>query len=287
MKLWSIEGNRQHLDGGSMFGSAPRTLWEKWIKPDARHRVELACRCLLAENLNNKTVLFEAGMGAFLEPRLADRFGLTETKHRLLLSLQEAGYTHEDIDVVVLSHLHFDHIGGLFSQYHSGKSMELLFPNATFIISADAWDTAKNPHLRDKPSFIKEQVELLEKSGRVALIDGEHHDLLGPDVKFYYSNGHTRGLLISEIGGRDGIAFAADLIPGTIWVHLPLTMGYDRFPEQVIDEKLEFMQTMIDRNVRLFYTHDPEFAVSDISRDANGKFVASNKKPVIAALTLQ
>ena len=76
MKLWSILGNSQRLDGGAMFGNAPRAMWQKWSPPDELNRIELACRALLATPVNGKTVLFEAGTGAFFEPKLRDRFGV-------------------------------------------------------------------------------------------------------------------------------------------------------------------------------------------------------------------
>ena len=102
MKLWSLLGNSQKLDGGAMFGNAPRALWEKWSPPDAENRIELACRALLATPLNGKAVLFETGIGAFFEPKLRERYGVQEARHVLLESLQKAGFTHADIDVVVL-----------------------------------------------------------------------------------------------------------------------------------------------------------------------------------------
>ena len=111
MKLWSILGNSQRLDGGAMFGNAPRAMWSNWSPPDELNRIELSCRALLARPLNGKTVLFEAGIGAFFEPRLRERYGVVEERHVLLDSLAEAGVSHEDIEVVVLSHLHFDHAG--------------------------------------------------------------------------------------------------------------------------------------------------------------------------------
>ena len=106
-RLYSMEGNRQKLDGGSMFGNAPRALWERWAPTDDRHRIELACRCLLIRE-PDRLILLEAGIGAFFEPKLKDRFGVQEDHHVLLQSLAAVGVSHTDIDVVVLSHLHFE-----------------------------------------------------------------------------------------------------------------------------------------------------------------------------------
>ena len=142
MKLWSIIGNSQRLDGGAMFGNVPRPMWEQWVAPDEGNRIPLACRALLADGLAGKRVLFETGIGAFFEPKLRQRFGVVEERHVLLDSLVQAGFSHEDIDVVVLSHLHFDHAGGLLSGWQDGMQASLLFPNATYLVSAACWDRA-------------------------------------------------------------------------------------------------------------------------------------------------
>jgi hypothetical protein len=94
MKLWSIRGNSQRLDGGAMFGNAPRAMWEKWIVPDADNRIPLACRALLAQDLDGKNVLFETGIGAFFEPKLRERYGVVEDRHVLLDSLRAAAVGH-------------------------------------------------------------------------------------------------------------------------------------------------------------------------------------------------
>ncbi len=279
MRLTSIHGNSQRLDGGAMFGNAPKPLWTRWVQPDDRNRIPLACRALLVRD-GDRNVLLEAGIGCFFAPKLKDRFGVVEDGHVLLDNLAAEGLSHEDIDVVVLSHLHFDHAGGLLSPYDPDGPSRLLFPNATFVVGDTAWERAQNPHFRDRASFLPDLNAQLAASGRLEVVAGDTSPTLGDGYRFHRSDGHTPGLLLTELAMPEGpIVFAGDLIPGTPWVHLPITMGYDRFPELLIEEKRTLLTDLFARGGRLFYTHDAEVALSGVAQDERGRFRAVDPLP--------
>ena len=277
MKITSLESNRQLLDGGAMFGNAPRAVWEKWIAPDERHRIPLACRCFLVE-FDDQKVLLETGIGAFFEPKLADRFGVQEPEQHLLLkNLNAAGVKEEDITMVILSHLHFDHAGGLLPSYSDIESngMRLLFPNARYVTSQQNWERAQDPHSRDRASFLPELNQLLKDSGRMELIDENTPDaLFGGKITFRFSNGHTPGQMHTVVRGDNGSAiFCGDLIPGQAWVHVPITMGYDRFPEQLINEKSSLYEDSVPGKWIHLFTHDPYVSAATVTKNEKQRFV--------------
>ncbi len=259
-----------------MFGNAPKAVWSRWVEPDEKNRIPLACRGLLVQEADGRLILFETGIGVFFEPKLRDRFGVVEAEHMLLENLERAGFSHEDIDVVVLSHLHFDHAGGLLTPWADGDPLSLCFPKAQFVVSTEAWARAQAPHPRDRASFIPELQTLLSASGRLHLVDGEHTQCLGQDYTFHYSHGHTPGLMLTEIKGAQGrVFFCGDLIPGAPWVHLPITMGYDRFPELLIDEKRALLGSLAQRGTALFFTHDAKVALGRFDTDDRGRYTVT------------
>lgn len=283
--LSSVLGNGQRLDGGAMFGNVPKAMWEKWIPPDDQNRIPLACRCLVVRDAG-RVILLEAGIGAFFEPPLRQRYGVVEPQHVLLDSLKAIGIAPEDVDVVVLSHLHFDHAGGVLAAWHEHHAPALVFPNATFVVGAEAWQRAIQPHARDRASFIPGLTDLLTDSGRLSLATGDRSDVLGEDFVFHRSSGHTPGLLLTEIAMPDGpVLFAADLIPGKAWVHLPITMGYDRYPEMLIDEKATLLGDLLERRGRLFFTHDPVIAMGTVAKDAKGRFSIVDERTELIDVT--
>jgi glyoxylase-like metal-dependent hydrolase (beta-lactamase superfamily II) len=275
MKIFSVEGNTQKLDGGAMFGNCPKAVWQKWATPDEKNRITLACRALLVRE-DDRNVLCEAGIGAFFEPKLRERFGVQEDRHVLVESLAKLGVAPADVHVVVLSHLHFDHAGGLLEPWREGAQSRLVFPNASYVVSEGAWSRAQHPHPRDRASFIPELQGLLEATGRLEIVRGDRSATLGDAYSFTYSEGHTPGLMLTRVeGSSEGpVTFLGDLVPGAAWVHLPITMGYDRYPELLIDEKKALLERVRAENGWAFFTHDPEVAAARIARSADGRYAA-------------
>lgn len=281
--IYSLEGNHQRLDGGAMFGNAPRAVWEKWAPPDSVGRIDLACRALLIEH-SGKRILCETGIGAFFEPKMAERFGVQNPeRHMLIESLKANDIDPDSIDYLILSHLHFDHAGGILPTYkeiQNGNS-QLLFSKAQYVVGREAWERALHPHFRDKASFIPGLTDKLEKSGRLVIVEEDINTLegtLSDRLFFRRSFGHTPGQLhVGFRGDRKTVFFCGDLIPGRSWVHVPITMGYDRYPELLIDEKSELYSIADAENWLLFFTHDVDTAAAEIALNAQGKYVPTHE----------
>jgi glyoxylase-like metal-dependent hydrolase (beta-lactamase superfamily II) len=283
MRLDSVEGNTQRLDGGAMYGNCPKAVWTRWSPPDPENRITLACRSLLCREDSGRTILFEAGIGAFFEPELRARFGVQEQEHVLLRELAALGVAPEDIDVIVLSHLHFDHVGGILRPWSPDRGLQLAFPRAHYVVGADAWARAERPHPRDRASFIPGLSDLLTATGRLERVEGPRSARLGDAYTFTFSQGHTPGLMLTRIEGAAAgpITFMGDLIPGVPWVHLPITMGYDRYPELLIDEKAALLAAIAEGDEWVFFTHDPQIAAAKVHRDERGRYSAAQAQATL------
>ncbi len=272
VQIFSVSSNDYKLDGGAMFGNAPKPVWQKWIPADEQNRLSLATRALLVKT-SRETMLFETGIGAYMEPGLRERYGVHQAEHMLLKSLAEKGISQEDVTRIFVSHLHFDHAGGLLSAWQEDREPRLLFPNARYYLSEPAWERGTHPHPRDRASFIPALHPQLEQSGRLNMVKkGGVMSFDDLELRFIQSDGHTPGLLCADLrypGGR--LVFPTDLIPGRAWVHLPISMGYDRYPELLIDEKKALLTSLAEDNGWIVYVHDPDFAASKVKFDDGHK----------------
>ncbi len=255
MKLGDIEfhiicAGHVMLDGGAMFGVIPRTLWEKKIAPDARNRITLAMNCLLI-HAGGKRILVETGAGDKWDPKLRDIYAIEPS--RLIDGLREYDLRPEDIDIVVNTHLHFDHCGGNTFE-EKGKVLPV-FPNARYVVQRGEFDHGKNPNERDRASYFDENYVPLESAGMLSLIEGDH--TIEPGVELIVVPGHTAHMLCVRLtgGGRTAFFFA-DLIPTTAHLPLPWIMGYDLYPMTTLENKKRWVPQVIREGWLALFGHD-------------------------------
>ena len=254
------------LDGGAMFGSVPKPLWERRTAPDEKNRISLATRPLLVRTPTHN-VLIDAGIGGKMSDKDVHIYGI-DRRPGLEASLAErAGLTVDDIDTVIASHLHFDHAGG-FTTPRDGRLVPT-FPRATYYIRRAEWEDATHPHERNRASYLPENFVPLQEAGVIRFMD-EDGDVL-PGISVRRTGGHTmhHQLIRIESGGRTGV-FTADLMPTAAHVDIPWIMGYDLYPMDTLLYKKQFVPEAIAGQYVIFFEHDPVMAAGVI-RDQGGK----------------
>jgi methylmalonyl-CoA epimerase len=265
------------LDGGAMFGSVPRSLWEKKTVPDERNRITLAMRPLIVRGA--RTMIIDAGLGDKESGKFCDLYRVERERH-LDHALADAGLTVDDIDIVVASHLHFDHAGGFTMRDANGR-LRPRFPRAQYIVRRGEWDDATHPHERNRASYLADNFVPLADAGVLQLVDDDQ--TIMPGVRVRLARGHTahHQIVVIESGGRSA-AFVADLMPTT--AHLPdaWIMGYDLYPMDTLASKKAFAKEALEREMLVFFEHDPTVAAAYI-RQRDGKRVAEAATPTSGA----
>jgi glyoxylase-like metal-dependent hydrolase (beta-lactamase superfamily II) len=254
MKLHTIDTGFFKLDGGAMFGVVPKTIWNKLNPADENNMCTWAMRCLLVES-GNRLILIDNGIGDKQEPKFFSHYYL-HGDDSLSKSLRKLGYTEHDITDVFLTHLHFDHCGGSLKWNSDRTSFELCFPNATYWSHADHWQWATVPNVREKASFLKENILPLKETGHLKFM--EENTSLIPGFDFIRVDGHTDAMMLPVINtGKETIAYCADLLPSAAHVPIPYVMGYDTRPLITLEEKSTFLDKACQDGWTLFFEHDP------------------------------
>ena len=252
LELTSLHDGFIRLDGGSMFGVVPKPLWAAKAPPDERNRITLAMRPLLIRGA--RTMLVDAGLGDKQDEKFLDMYGVDRGRH-LDHSLEEAGVAPDDIDLVLATHLHFDHAGGFTMRDAAGR-VRPRFPRARYVVRRGEWEDAMHPHERNRASYLADNFAPLAAAGVLELVDDDQ--FIMPGVRVRRTGGHTmhHQMVLIESGGRQA-AFVADLMPTV--AHLPEAwiMGYDLYPMDTLGAKKAFLHDAVERRTLVLLEHDP------------------------------
>lgn len=266
-EIYGLRDGFFFLDGGAMFGVVPKTLWEKKFPADKKNRIKLALNSILIKTAK-ELILVETGIGGDLDPKFYDYYSV-ERKPGLVLSLEKLGYQAEDIDLVVNTHLHFDHCGGNTSRNEKGEDAPT-FPKARYIIQKGEWEYALHPSERDKASYLKQNFLPLEKHGLLQLVDGNKE--ISEGVEVIVVPGHTsRHQCLKVSTGGKVFFFLGDLVPTSAHVRLSYIMSYDIFPQQTLENKRKYFEQAIEEDWILAFNHDPEHFFGKVKK-VNNKY---------------
>src|SRR3954465_14838548 len=269
LELTSLFDGFFRLDGGAMFGVVPKPLWEKRTAADDKNRILLAMRPLLVRSAAGVT-LIDAGVGEKMDAKNSAIYAIDRTRN-LDHSLADAGLAADGVDLVLASHLHFDHAGGFTSRDADG-AIRPRFPRARYVVRAAEWEDATHPHERNRASYLPENFVPLMTAGVVDLIPDDR--AIVPGVRVVRTGGHTmhHQIVVIESGSRSAV-FAADLIPTTAHIDAPWIMGYDLYPMDTLACKRTFVREAIDREYLIFFEPDPVIAAGYIREKDGRKYV--------------
>ena len=258
MKIYPIETGNFKLDGGAMFGVVPKVLWQRTNPADSNNLIDMSLRTMLIED-GNRLILIDTGVGNKQSDKFFSHYYMFGD-FSLDTSLAKHGFHRDDITDVFLTHLHFDHCGGSIQWNKDKTGYEPAFKNAKFWSNKNHWQWAVEPNIREKASFLKENINPIKASGQLNFVNLPTNNFvqnseLGFDILF--ADGHTEKQMIPQIQYKDKtIVFMADLLPTVGHIPLPYIMGYDTRPLLTMDEKAIFLNKAADNNYLLFLEHD-------------------------------
>jgi glyoxylase-like metal-dependent hydrolase (beta-lactamase superfamily II) len=265
-ELTALSDGTYYLDGGAFFGVVPKVLWSKRLPSDEKNRVPTGLNSVLVRG-GGKTVLIETGVGNKLSEKMIQIYGQPA---KLIEALNATGVSPEDIDIVINSHLHFDHCG--WNTIRSGDKFVPTFPNAKYYAQEGEWKHAHEGQ-RDLVSYLHENYDPLVESGQMQLLKGNQE--IAPGISVEVVPGHTRDMqaIIIRSGGKTA-CYISDLIPTSAHVEVNWVMGFDLYPLETIESRKRYYSRAIPENWLTMFTHDPNVPWSYLAKDERGKIVA-------------
>jgi len=273
-EIYAIPTGLFGLDGGAMFGTVPKVLWQKSNPPDEMNRIQMEARGLLLKS-KNKNILVDTGnghdfvakYGDKLGNKFAEMYGVDQSGPSLEKSIAKCGLTVDDITDVILTHLHFDHAGGATTE-RNGKLVPT-FPKACYHLQRKNLETAQHPNLREKASYFTANFQPLVDNGVLKLVDGDQKNYL-PNISLKVSNGHTSGHQVVIIEDQQNTLFyCGDVVPTSSHVRSAWVMGYDLNPLTLIEEKQALLESGLGKSTYLYFEHDPYCDLATYEKNNN------------------
>ena len=281
MNLYPINAGNFKLDGGAMFGVVPKSLWQKTNPSDSDNLIDLTARCMLIES-GSRLILVDAGMGDKQSEKFFSYYK-PWGDDSLVKSINNAGFSIDEITDVFLTHLHFDHCGGS-TVLNSNNVSVPLFKNAQYWSNKNHWDWATSPNSREKASFLEENLLPLKESGQLNLFDSTEDGFcseLGFDLLLV--DGHTEQMALPKVQYKGKtILFASDLVPTAGHIPIPYLMGYDVRPLTTMEEKTRILNNLVENDSLIFLQHDPVNEVVFLKKTEKG--VRLDKSSTLKAL---
>lgn len=267
MQLYTIDTELFKLDGGAMFGVVPKSMWNKVNPADENNMCTWAMRLLLIED-GNRLILIDTGIGNKQDAKFFSYYYLNDD-NTLDQSLAKRGFHRNDITDVILTHLHFDHCGGAIIR--ENNKLIPAFKNATFWSNAEHWKWATEPNVREKASFLKENIIPIQESGRLKFMEVKEGVRFNENISIRFVSGHTKSMMLPQIKYKNKtIVYVADLFPGHFHIRLPWVMAYDMFPLTTLQEKESFLKEALENNYVLYFEHDPKIECCTLKQTERG-----------------
>ena len=260
--VYTIDTGCFYLDGGAIFGVVPKELWKTYHQPDEKNRIKQSLRALLVVE-DGRNIIIDCGIGNWHDEKFNEIYKVNDIDFGFDKGLAAHDLTNEEITDVILTHLHFDHAGGIITR--RGRKIEPTFPNADIWIQKKQWLHAQNPSPKDKVNFKGQHIEFLSNCKKLNLPEGEAN--IAEKVFIYPVNGHTVGMQTVLV--NDGSVkhfFPSDLVPNASHIRIPFIMAYDNDPLITVDEKQEYLSKACSENWVVHFCHDPDIE--------NGQIVA-------------